>query len=118
MEKTMLTSLRNKNAGRELIDYDLNIFMQEVEDHNGQWYYDPTSWMIHVYAYENGGHQELAEPRKLTVEEIRSLGLNNDSYFEGGDCWYGMAGYLQDYWNVMPDSIKMYLESFPKYKDS
>ncbi len=109
--------LRNKNAGRELVDYDLNIFMQEIEDHQGNWYYDPTSWMIHVYRYEAGNHIEVAIPRQLSTEEIRSLGLNNDEYFEGGDAWYGMEGYLKDYWHVMPDSIKMYLEGFPKYKD-
>jgi hypothetical protein len=28
-----------------------------------------------------------------------------------------MEGYLKTYWNVIPDSLKMYLESFPKYKD-
>lgn len=114
----MQTELRNKNAGRTLMDYDLNIYMQEEQDpKTEEYYYDPTSWSIHVYSYEGSGHEELAEPRRLTVEEIRALGLNNDSYFEGGDCWYGMSGYLSDYWNVMPDSIKEYLESFPKYKD-
>ncbi len=113
----MQTSLRNKNAGRTEIDYDLNIFMQEIQDNLGDWYYDPTSWMIHVYEVDNNGHHEVAEARSLTLEEIRALALNNDSYFEGGDAWYGMAGYLQTYWDVLPDSLKMYLESFPKYKD-
>ena len=117
MERTQ-TLLRNKNAGRTLVDYDLNIFMQEVQDpKTQQWYYDPTSWSIHVYTYEGAGHEELAEPYSLSIDEIRALGLNNDEYFKDGDCWYGMQGYLQDYWNVMPDSIKMYLEGFPKYKD-
>ncbi len=110
--------MRNKNAGRTLIDYDLNIFMQEVEDpRNGEWYYDPTSWMIHVYEVDATGHHEVAEARPLSIEEIRALGLNNDDYFDETDHWYGMAGYLQDYWTVMPDSIKRYLEEFPKYKD-
>lgn len=109
--------LRNKNAGRTAYDYDLNIFMQEVEDHEGNWYYDPTSWMMHVYSVDGNGHHEVDVPRALTVEEIRSLGLNNDSYFSDGDSWYGMQGYLKDYWKVIPDSLKEYLEGFPKYKD-
>jgi hypothetical protein len=118
MEKTMQTSLRNKNAGKTEYDYDLNIFMRETEDpRTGEWYYDPTSWMIHVYTYEDHGHEEAGEARSLSAEEIRALGLNNDEYFDGGDHWYGMTGYLKDYWDVMPDSIKEYLESFPKYKD-
>jgi hypothetical protein len=111
------TLLRNKNAGRELVDYDLNIFMDEIEDRNGDWHYDPTSWKLHVYKYEAGGHQEVDQPYELAPEEIRALGLNSDEYFEGGDAWYGMQGYLQDYWEIIPDTIKAYLESFPKYKD-
>lgn len=109
--------MRSKNAGRTAIDYDLNIFMQDVEDPFGKFYYDPTSWMIHVYEVDGGGHHEASEARPLSIEEIRALGLNNDDYFSDGDAWYGMAGYLMDYWNVMPDSIKMYLEGFPKYKN-
>ncbi len=118
MEKTMLTLLRKKNAGRTLIDYDLNIFMDEREDRNGEWYYDPTSWSIHVYKVDGAGHHEVDEPLRLTVEEIRLLGINNDSYFDGGDAWYGMYGYLKDYWAVLPDTIKEYLEGFPKYETS
>lgn len=113
----MQTLLRSKNKDKTEIDYDLNIFMREVQDpYTGEYYYDPTSWMIHVYECNSGSHREVEDPRALTVQEIRALGLNNDSYFEDGDSWYGMKGYLQDYWHVMPDSIKMYLESFPKYK--
>jgi len=118
MEKIMLTLLRNKNKNKKLIDYDLNIFMEEREDHNGEWYYDPTSWSIHVYKVDGNGHQEVDAPLRLTVEEIRSIGINNDSYFEDGDSWYGMYGYLNDYWEILPDTIKQYLESFPKYEDS
>lgn len=109
--------MRSKNAGRELIDYDLNIFMREVEDPFGNFYYDPTSWMIHVYEVDDHGHHEVYEAHALTVEEIRALGLNNDDYFREGDVWYGMEGYLMEYWSIMPDSIKQYLESFPKYKN-
>ena len=113
----MQTSLRSKNTGRTKIDYDLNIFMDEIQDNLGDWYYDPTSWRMHVYTYEEWGHEEAAPSRQLTVDEIRALALNNDSYFEGGDAWYGMDGYIQTYWDVLPDSLKQYLESFPKYKD-
>jgi hypothetical protein len=110
--------MRSNSADKIKIDYDLNIFMEEVQDNIGRWYYDPTSWRIHVYEVDDHGHQEVAESRQLTVEEIRSLALNNDPYFSGGDAWYGMYGYLKEYWNAMPDSIKQYLESFPKYKDN
>lgn len=112
----MLTLFR-KNK-KTMIDYDLNIFMQEVEDQHGEWYYDPTSWMIHVYKVDGHGHHEVAEPYRLSVDEIRELHLNNDEYFDGGDAWYGMYGYLKDYAEQMPASIKQYLESFPVYENS
>jgi len=112
-----MTSLPN-SAESVFIDYDLNIFMKEVEDPNTEeYYYDPTSWMVHVYAVDGAGHHEVADPYPLSPEEIRSLGLNNDEYFEGGDCWYGMYGYLNDYSKMMPESLLAYLSSFPKYKE-
>jgi hypothetical protein len=117
MEKTMLTLFRKK--AKTMIDYDLNIFMQEIQDPmTDEWYYDPTSWHVHVYKVDGAGHQEVADARPMTPEEIRALGLNNDPYFDGGDAWYGMYGYLQDYASIMPNTIKDYLESFPVYEAS
>lgn len=114
----MLTLFRKK-TNKTMIDYDLNIFMQEIQDPNTEeYYYDPTSWSIHVYKVDGQGHQEVDVPRFLTPEEIRALALNNDEYFEGGDCWYGLYGYLKDYEHIMPDSVKQYLNSFPIYETS
>lgn len=68
-----MTSLPN-SAELQFIDYDLNIFMKEVEDPNTEeYYYDPTSWMVHVYAVDGAGHHEVADPYPLSPEEIRSL---------------------------------------------
>ena len=96
-------------------DYDLNIFMTELQDPTTEeWYYDPTSWKVHVYDCMSGNHVEADDARELTVEEIRSLGLNHDKYFEGGDAWYGMDGFLVDYADKIPDSLSTYLNSFYK----
>jgi hypothetical protein len=113
-----MIALRNKNAGKTLIDYDLNIFIPEELDEDQESFYDPTNWKIHVYVYRNGGHQEFASPIDLNVHEIRSLGLNKDHYFKDEvDTWYGLDGFRKDYWNKMSDRLKMYFDSLPKYEE-
>lgn len=99
------------------IDYDLNIFIPEELDENNKSHWDPANWHIHVYKVEGHGHQEVDRAKRLTQEEIISLGLNKDPYFTDVDSWYGYEGFLFDYWGKMPDSLKQYLESFPKYAE-
>jgi hypothetical protein len=113
----METMTRNKNAGKTLIDYDLNIFSPEQLDADGESYYSPTEWFIHVYEYQpQGGHQELAEPFKLTQREIEDLCLGKEgTYFDEMDSWYGLYGFINDYKDCLSDRIWQYLESFPKY---
>ncbi len=107
---------RNKNAGKTLIDYDLNIYMPEELDEAGESYWDPASWRIHVFIHKDGSQHEWDDPIALTAEEIQSLGLNRDSYFRNEvDTWYGLDGFRFDYWSKMSDRLKMYFDSLPKY---
>lgn len=109
--------MRNKNAGRTAIDYDLNIFIPEELDDEGESYYDPADWKIHVYVYD-GAHYEYSTPIDLTADEIKKLKLNSDSYFKDEvDVWYGLAGFRRDYWNRLSDRLKLYFDSLPKYED-
>ncbi len=111
-----LTIYRNKNHGKRLIDWDLNIFIPEELDEGGDSVYDPASWSIHVYVYGDNGHDEWDEPIRLTAEEIRALGLNKDPYFKDEvDTWYGLAGFKLDYWDKMSDRLKEYFDRLPKY---
>lgn len=112
-----LTISRNKNHGKELIDWDLNIYMPEEYDVDADdYYYDPASWKIHVYAYKDNNHDEWDDPIELTAEEIRALGLNRDEYFKDEvDTWYGLAGFKLDYWDKMSDRLKEYFDKLPKY---
>ena len=109
--------MRNKNAGKELIDYDLNIYIPEQwDEEKDDSYYDPASWKIQVYIYKDGNHDEWDEPVALTAEEIVSIGFNRDSYFmDQTDTWYGLAGFRVDYWDKLSDRLKMYFEVLPKY---
>lgn len=108
---------RNKNAGKELIDWDLNIFMPEEYDADkDDYFFDPACWKIHVYAYKDGNHDEWDEPINLTAEEIKAIGLNRDSYFrDETDVWYGLDGFRTEYWNKFSDRLKEYFDGLPKY---
>jgi len=116
MSQTMLNK-RNKNAGKELIEWDLNIFMPEEYDaEKDDSYFDPASWKIHVYAYRDGDHNEWDDPIDLTAEEIQSIGFNRDDYFRDEvDLWYGLDGFKKDYWSKLSDRLKEYFDKLPKY---
>jgi hypothetical protein len=108
---------RNKNANKELIDYDLNIFMPEQwDEEKDDSYYDPASWKIHVYIYKDGDQNEWDDPIALTAEEIQDLGLNRDKYFKKQtDVWYGLDGFRRKYWDKFSDRLKEYFDKLPKY---
>lgn len=107
---------RNKNAHKTPIDWDLNIYMPEELDAGGNSYWDPASWKIHVYKCYDGGSDEWGIPIELTAEEIRGLGLNQDSYFRDEvDTWYGLDGFRVEYWDRMSDRLKLHFETLPRY---
>jgi len=115
MSQTMLNK-RNKNAGKELIDWDLNIFMpEEWDEEKDDSYYDPANWKIHVYAYRDGDQNEWDDPINLTAEEIQSIGFNRDEYFSDPDSWYGLDEFKKDYWSKLSDRLKEYFDKLPKY---
>jgi hypothetical protein len=112
------TLLRNKNANKTKIDYDLNVFQEELEQADGNFEY-AGPWYIQVYKYTNAdGPRELAEPFALISSEEDALCLGQEgTYFDYQDSWYGLDGFLQDYWDCLSDRVKQYLESFPKYEE-
>jgi hypothetical protein len=108
---------RNKNAGKEHIEWDLNIFMpEEYDEDKGDSYFDPASWKIHVYAYKDGNQDEWDDPIDLTAEEIQSIGFNRDDYFKDeADLWYGLEEFRKNYWSKLSDRLKEYFDRLPKY---
>lgn len=108
---------RNKNADKELIEYDLNIFMpEEYDEDKGDSYFDPASWKIHVYIHKDGDQNEWDDAIALTADEIQSLGFNRDEYFRDEvDLWYGLDEFRLNYWNKMSDRLKEYFDKLPKY---
>lgn len=99
-------------------DYDLNIFQQEmlVEDpETGQMVYDYVGpWFIDIYDVQPPGHTHVKGPIELTPQEARLLDLGN-GYFSEGDCWYGLAGFVNDYEDYISPRLMDIFDSLPMH---
>jgi hypothetical protein len=91
------------------------------EDYNsetGESSWNTDQWYLHVYDYNDGAHEEVSVPYLLTAEESFAMNfVEAGDIDEGLDGWMSMDYLLQEYWSVMSDRIKEYLESFPKYTE-
>jgi hypothetical protein len=113
------TLVRNKNANKTKIDYDVNVFVRE--DYNAetkQSFWNQEQWYLHVYDYNGGDSIEVSTSWLLTKEEAFCMNFMETGDIDDGlDGWMSMDHLLNHYWNQMSDRIKEYLESFPRYKD-
>ena len=116
----MLTAeRRNKNAGKTLIEYDVNVYV--LENYNletGESTWNEDQWYLHVYDYNGGAHEEISSPFLLTKEESFAMNFMGTGDIDDGlDGWMTMDSLLEDYREQMSDRIREYLETFPKYKE-
>lgn len=117
---TVLKGKRNKNFHKTPIEYDVNVYVREEYDaETMESYWNTDRWYLHVYNYDNGRNPfEVGTPFLLTKEESFAMNfLERDDIDEGLDGWMSMDYLLTEYWDVMSDRIKEYLESFPKYEE-
>lgn len=109
--------MRNKNAHKTKIVWDLNIFQPDYYDEaNQNTYYLEHEWYIDPYIYKDGNIEQYSEPRELSLEDIKTLELNNRTKWDS-DSWYGLEGFLEEYWDTMSDKLKSYLEKLPRYEE-
>ena len=101
--------MRNR-LGRSFdeVDWDLNIYKDPSEE--------TEFWFIAPYVYDKGSSSEYGESFMLTKAESFAL-THKDDYFTEDDVWYGMKGFLFDYWDHLSDRVKFLLESLPKYTE-
>jgi hypothetical protein len=114
------------------IDYDLNIFRQEVEVPDESLvdpsedtvfeYRDP--WYLDIIIHENGSQYHYNEllpnielPIELTPEEAKVLDLGN-GYFTDDDSWYGLEGFLKDYEYQISDRLWDIFNALPTTKEN
>jgi hypothetical protein len=98
--------MRSTISKGDLVDWDLNIYKDPSEE--------TDFWFIAPYVCGEGTSDEYGESFMLTMTEIRNIQLKDD-YFDEDDVWYGMKGFLFDYWHLLTDRVKFFLESLPKY---
>lgn len=97
-----------------LLDYDLNVFRQEVEQADGQYAYaDP--WYIEIYLVITDGN--AVDKREvglieLTPEESAKLQLGT-GYFDYDDSWYGFDGFVKDYEHQISDRLWTIFNALP-----
>ena len=110
---------RNKNAGKTLIEYDVNVYVrEEYNAETGESYWNEDQWYLHVYDYNGGSHEEVSTPFLLTPQESFAMNFLEMDDIDGSlDGWMSMDYMLENYWSQMSDRIREYLESFPKYKE-
>ena len=112
--------MRNKNASKTKIDYDVNVYvLEEYNRETGESYFNQDQWYLHVYDYYMGlGGKEVSRPFLLTKEESFAMNFRGmDDIDEGLDGWLSMEYLMSTYWDQMSDRIRQYLEGFPKYKE-
>lgn len=122
------TMVRNKNAGKTKIDWDLNIYSPE------QWYgaestWDAELWQINPRIYSPYDVIDTEYSLTLLPKEAEALGLvqwakaSNDATADSMDDWLdrGLDGFislddfLRMYRALCSDRVLEFLETLPQY---
>jgi hypothetical protein len=107
---------RNQNRSKVRIEYDVNVYVREELGDEGDSYWNQDYWYLHVYDYNDGAHEEVSVPFLLTPPESFAMNFVGRNDVDGSlDTWMSMDYLMSNYWDVMSDRVKEYLEGFPKY---
>jgi len=126
---------RNKNKGKTIIDWDLNVYCPE-QWYGGESFWDPELWKINARIYREGDQTPVDTEYTITLleKEARSIGLVdwankvNSDQDTAGDSWddwldAGLDGFIDLYhFNEMyrsrcPDRVLEFLDQLPRYME-
>lgn len=112
-----MLAIRNKNANKTKIDYDVNVYVREEYNHETmESFWNTDQWHLHVYNYNDGSPIEVSVPFLLTAEESFAMNfLEMDDIDDSLDGWMTMDYLMENYRGQMSDRILEHLEGFPKY---
>jgi hypothetical protein len=126
------TIARNKNKGKTIIDWDLNVFSPE------QWYgpekgsyWDPELWMINARIYSDGIAIDTDYTLTLLPKEADAIGLVDfakqsadsdvvglvhDDWLDGGlDGFIDLYHFNEMYRTRLSDRVIEFLDTLPRY---
>ena len=126
------TVARNKNKGKTIIDWDLNVFSPE------QWYgpekgsyWDPDLWMINARIYSDGTPIDTDYTLTLLPKEAEAIGLVDfakrsadadvaglvhDDWLDGGlDGFIDLYNFNEMYRTRLSDRVIEFLDTLPQY---
>jgi len=124
------TLVRNKNKGKTIIDWDLNVYCPE-QWYGGESFWDPDLWKINARIYSDGTAIDtdylltllpkeadaigLVDFAKKTAESD-VVGLVHDDWLDGGlDGFIDLYSFNEMYRARLSDRVLEFLETLPQY---
>jgi len=121
---------RNKNKGKTIIDWDLNVYCPE-QWYGGESFWDPELWKINARIYSDGIAIDTEYTLTLLPKEADAIGLVgfakktaesdvvglvHDDWLDGGlDGFIDLYHFNEMYRTRLSDRVIEFLDTLPQY---
>jgi len=116
---------RNKNKGKTIIDWDLNVYCPE-QWYGGESFWDPKLWKINARIYNDGAVIDTEYTIQLTAKEAKKIGLVDfarsdengilDDWLDAGlDGFIDLYHFNELYRTRLSDRVLEFLDTLPRY---
>jgi hypothetical protein len=116
---------RNKNKGKTIIDWDLNVYCPE-QWYGGESFWDPKLWKINARIYNDGTAIDTEYTIQLTEKEAKKIGLVDfarsdengilDDWLDAGlDGFIDLYHFNEMYRSRLSDRVLEFLDTLPRY---
>jgi len=121
---------RNKNKGKTIIDWDLNVYCPE-QWYGGESFWDPELWKINARIYSDGIAIDTEYTLTLLPKEAEAIGLVqfaqktsasdvvglvHDDWLDGGlDGFIDLYHFNKMYRTRLSDRVLEFLDTLPQY---
>jgi len=116
---------RNKNKGKTIIDWDLNVYCPE-QWYGGETFWDPKLWKINARIYNDGAVIDTEYTIQLTAKEAKKIGLVDfarsdengilDDWLDAGlDGFIDLYHFNELYRTRLSDRVLEFLDTLPRY---
>ena len=116
---------RNKNKGKTIIDWDLNVYCPE-HWYGGESFWDPKLWKINARIYNDGAVIDTEYTIQLTAKEAKKIGFVDfarsdengilDDWLDAGlDGFIDLHHFNEMYRSRLSDRVLEFLDTLPRY---